>query len=44
MLILAPTYELACQIGDVISKMAKFMISVKLTFAIRGEKGEHTCR
>ncbi|XP_062505109.1 ATP-dependent RNA helicase DDX19A-like isoform X2 [Corticium candelabrum] len=37
-LILAPTYELACQIGDVISKMAKFMISVKLTFAIRGEK------
>jgi ATP-dependent RNA helicase DDX19/DBP5 len=37
-LILAPTYELACQTGDVIMKMAKYMLSVRITYAIRGEK------
>ncbi|GAB1607912.1 ATP-dependent RNA helicase DDX19A-like, partial [Argonauta hians] len=35
-LCLAPTYELAIQIGEVAIKMAKFMTDVKIGFAVRG--------
>ncbi|KJH45669.1 DEAD/DEAH box helicase [Dictyocaulus viviparus] len=35
---LAPTYELAIQIGDVVSKIAQFMPEVKVHFAVRGTK------
>lgn len=34
---LAPTYELALQIGDVTKQMAKYMNGVQIKYAIRGE-------
>lgn len=36
-LCLAPTYELALQIGEVAKKMAQFLPAVKMVFAVRGE-------
>lgn len=36
---LAPTYELACQIGEVAEKMAKFLDGVKIRYAVKGERG-----
>ncbi|RCN46905.1 DEAD/DEAH box helicase [Ancylostoma caninum] len=37
-LCLAPTYELAIQIGDVVAKMAQFMPEVAVHYAVRGVK------
>lgn len=37
-LCIAPTYELALQIGQVIEKMGKFYSEVKLAYAIRGNR------
>uniref|UniRef100_A0A914W256 RNA helicase n=1 Tax=Plectus sambesii TaxID=2011161 RepID=A0A914W256_9BILA len=37
---LAPTYELALQIGKVVEEMSQFMPDVKLRYAIRGEMVE----
>ncbi|CAL8325885.1 unnamed protein product [Merluccius merluccius] len=37
-LCIAPTYELAVQIGQVIEQMGKFYPEVKLTYAIRGNR------
>ncbi|KAK5972631.1 Atp-dependent rna helicase [Trichostrongylus colubriformis] len=37
-LCLAPTYELAIQIGEVVAKIAQFMPEVKVHFAVRGVK------
>lgn len=34
---LAPTYELAMQIGEVVTKMAKFMPQVKVHYAVKGQ-------
>ncbi|XP_059178565.1 DEAD-box helicase Dbp80-like [Physella acuta] len=46
-LCLAPTYELALQIGEVTSKMSKFMTGIEIQYAVRGERvsrGQHlTC-
>lgn len=36
---LAPTYELARQIGEVAEKMAKFLNNIKICYATKGEKG-----
>jgi ATP-dependent RNA helicase DDX19/DBP5 len=36
-LCLAPTYELALQIGEVAKKMAQFLPAIKIVFAVRGE-------
>ncbi|XP_025083137.1 ATP-dependent RNA helicase DDX19A-like [Pomacea canaliculata] len=41
-LCLAPTYELALQIGEVTEKMAKFMEDLKIRYAVRG--GERVTR
>jgi len=38
-LCLAPTYELALQIGDVTKQMSKFMRDVRVVFAVRGAGG-----
>jgi len=38
-LCLAPTYELALQIGDVTKQMSKFMRDVHIIFAVRGAEG-----
>ena len=40
-LCIAPTYELAVQIGQVIEQMGKFYPEVKLAYAIRGNKGKN---
>jgi superfamily II DNA/RNA helicase len=37
---LAPTYELAMQIGEVVKEMSQFMPKIKMRYAIRGE----TCK
>uniref|UniRef100_A0A1I7WPC8 Helicase ATP-binding domain-containing protein n=1 Tax=Heterorhabditis bacteriophora TaxID=37862 RepID=A0A1I7WPC8_HETBA len=37
-LCLAPTYELAIQIGEVLTKMARFMPDVKVHYAVKGIK------
>ncbi|XP_052759690.1 ATP-dependent RNA helicase DDX19A-like [Mya arenaria] len=37
-LCLAPTYELALQIGGVTEKMAKNMVNVKIGYAVKGER------
>lgn len=37
-LCLAPTYELALQIGEVTEKMAKHMTDLKIRYAVRGER------
>jgi ATP-dependent RNA helicase DDX19/DBP5 len=37
-LCLAPTYELALQIGEVSKQMAKHMTDLKIKFAVRGER------
>lgn len=43
-LCLAPTYELALQIGEVTEKMAKFMEDLKIRYAVRGgERGKNRC-
>ena len=42
-LCLAPTYELALQIGEVIEKMSKHMTGLRLRYATRGERGEMLC-
>lgn len=39
---LAPTYELALQIGRVVEEMSQYMTDVKLRYAIRGENGTIT--
>ena len=39
-LCLAPTYELAVQIGEVIEKMSKYMTGLRMRYATRGERGE----
>lgn len=36
---LSPTFDLACQTGDVVKQMAKFCPTVKISFAVRGERG-----
>lgn len=36
---LAPTYELAMQIGEVVKEMSQFMPKIKMRYAIRGEMG-----
>jgi len=38
-LCLAPTYELALQIGEVTKQMSKFMRDVRVVFAVRGAEG-----
>jgi len=38
-LCLAPTYELALQIGEVTKQMSKFMGGVRVVFAVRGAEG-----
>lgn len=38
-LCLAPTYELAMQIGQVVKEMSYFMPEVKVQFAVRGVQG-----
>ena len=40
-LCIAPTYELAVQIGQVIEQMGKFYPEVKLSYAIRGNRGKN---
>ncbi|ESN90161.1 hypothetical protein HELRODRAFT_104410 [Helobdella robusta] len=37
-LCLAPTYELALQIGDVTEKMSKFMTDIQIGYAVRGNR------
>lgn len=39
-LCLAPTYELALQIGRVIETIGQFCADVKVTYAVRGNRGE----
>ncbi|XP_070207405.1 ATP-dependent RNA helicase DDX19A-like isoform X2 [Littorina saxatilis] len=39
-LCLAPTYELAIQIGNVVKKMSKHMVGLSIRFATRGERVE----
>ncbi|XP_037539821.1 ATP-dependent RNA helicase DDX19B isoform X2 [Nematolebias whitei] len=39
-LCIAPTYELALQIGQVIEQMGKFLPDVKLAYAVRGNRME----
>ncbi|XP_013889683.1 ATP-dependent RNA helicase DDX19A [Austrofundulus limnaeus] len=39
-LCIAPTYELALQIGQVIEQMGKFLPDVKLAYAVRGSRME----
>lgn len=36
---LAPTYELAVQIGQVVCEMSQFLPDVKIRYAVKGEKG-----
>ncbi|XP_034029334.1 ATP-dependent RNA helicase DDX19B-like [Thalassophryne amazonica] len=43
-LCIAPTYELALQIGQVIEKMGRFCPDVKLAYAIRGNRLERNTR
>lgn len=38
-LCIAPTYELALQIGQVIEQMGKFCSDIKLVYAVRGNRG-----
>ncbi|XP_068772758.1 ATP-dependent RNA helicase DDX25 isoform X2 [Struthio camelus] len=40
-LCLAPTFELALQIGRVIEKMGQFCVSIKVTYAIQGNRVPH---
>ena len=40
-LCIAPTYELALQIGQVIEKMGKFYPDVKLAYGIRGNRRKY---
>lgn len=40
---LAPTYELALQIGDVTKQMSKFMGDIRVVFAVRGAEGRLSC-
>ena len=37
---MAPTYELALQIGEVTKQMSKFMRGVSVVFAVRGADGQ----
>lgn len=39
-LCIAPTYELALQIGQVIEQMGKFLPDVKLAYAVRGNRSK----
>jgi hypothetical protein len=39
-LCIAPTYELALQIGKNVEDMGKFMTDLKIIYAVRGEKCE----
>lgn len=39
-LCLAPTYELALQIGQVIETIGRFCADVRVTYAVRGNRGE----
>lgn len=39
-LCLAPTYELALQIGRVIETIGRFCADIKVTYAVRGNRGE----
>ncbi|KAL5014955.1 hypothetical protein ScPMuIL_009225 [Solemya velum] len=39
-LCLAPTFELALQIGEVVKSMSKYMSELRVLFAVRGEKIE----
>ena len=39
-LCLAPTYELALQIGEVVRKMGKYIPNLSIRFAVRGERGK----
>ncbi|XP_010072988.1 PREDICTED: ATP-dependent RNA helicase DDX25-like, partial [Pterocles gutturalis] len=39
-LCLAPTYELALQIGHVIETIGEFCADIKVTYAVRGNQGE----
>ncbi|VDO63082.1 unnamed protein product [Onchocerca flexuosa] len=37
-LCLAPTYELAMQIGQVVQKMSEFLPEIKIRYAVKGER------
>uniref|UniRef100_A0A915PGS3 RNA helicase n=1 Tax=Setaria digitata TaxID=48799 RepID=A0A915PGS3_9BILA len=37
-LCLAPTYELAMQIGEVVQKMSEFLPEIKIRYAVKGER------
>lgn len=39
-LCLAPTYELAMQIGEVVSTMSQYMPDVRIRYALRGERSK----
>ena len=39
---LAPTFELARQIGEVASKMAQYMPEVRIRYATKGERGKES--
>lgn len=39
-LCLAPTYELAMQIGQVVQNMAEFLPEIKIRYAIKGERSK----
>ena len=41
-LCLAPTYELALQIGQNIEQMGKFMTDLRIVYSVRGEKCKYT--
>lgn len=40
-LCLAPTYELALQIGKVAQTMGQFIEGLKIRYSIRGQTGNH---
>lgn len=40
-LCVAPTYELALQIGQVIEQMGKFCVDVKVAYAVRGNRSKN---
>lgn len=39
-LCLAPTYELAMQIGQVVKKMSEFLPEIKIRYAVKGERSK----
>lgn len=39
-LCLAPTYELAMQIGQVVKKMSEFLPEIEIRYAVKGERSK----